>query len=336
MRWVSYVLAVLITVLSAAWGALAIGYQCPGGSVSKWVASLVWCVFVLALLVLAWTRRSWLPFAGYALAFLVLMLWWGTLKPSNTRVWSDDVAQLMTGTINGNQVTLHNVRNFNWRTDEDYDSRWETRNYDLDRLASADLVLSSWGVPAIAHAMISFGFEDGSFVVFSVEIRKQRGQAFSAIGGFFKAYEQMIIAADEHDIIRVRTNVRGEDDHLYRLQMSTSDMRALFIAYVDAANRLARKPEFYNSATSNCTTLVYRMAKQIEPGLPLDSSLLLTGRLPQYLYRIGALDKQVPLDVLTEQGHITSRALASKPDEDFSRAIRAPIEHGSDGVSSPR
>jgi len=334
MRLISYVLAVVVTVLTAVWGALAIWYQCPGGSVSRWVASLIWCAFVLGLLAFAWIRRSGLPFAGYALAFLMLMLWWGTLKPSNTRVWSDDVAQLMTGTINGNQVTVQNVRNFSWRSDEDFDPHWETRSYDLDRLTSADLVLSSWGVPAIAHAMISFGFDNGSFVVFSVEIRKQRGQAFSAIGGFFKEYEQTIVAADERDIIRVRTNIRGEDDHIYRLRMTKSDMRALFIAYIDAANRLARKPAFYNSATSNCTTLVYRMAKQIEPGLPLDSSLLLTGRLPQYLYRIGALDKQVPLDVLTERGHITERALASSPDENFSQVIRASVDQGNSAAAT--
>jgi hypothetical protein len=233
---------------------------------------------------------------------------------------------MLAGQVDGDRVILYNVRNFNWRTDDDYDARWETRSYDLNQLSTADVILSSWGVPGISHALISFGFNDGSHVVFSVEIRRKKGQSFSSIGGFFKQFESTIVAADEHDIIRVRTNVRNETDHLYRLRMDKATMRSLFLAYVQEANELGAKPAFYNTVTSNCVTIVYGMAKRIDPGLPYDYRLLLTSYLPSYLYQVGALDTRYPLAVLTQQGDVTARARATAPSDDFSKAIRTPPE----------
>lgn len=317
------VLMALVTLLSGTWGALALWYQLPMGMAMRGVISVAWVLAVIALLVLAAIQRSWWPLLGYVVAYALLLGWWATIKPSNDRVWSDDVAQLLTGKVEGNQVTLSNVRNFTWRSDENYDIHWETRSYDLDRLSSADAVLSYWGSPAIAHAMISFGFDDGRHVVFSVEIRKERSESYSPIGGFFREFETILVAADEHDIIRVRTNVRNEDDYLYPLRMEKPAMRELFLSYVREANELAQKPEFYNTLTSNCTTIVYRMARQISPGLPRDHRLLLTGYLPGYLYDVGVVDRSVSLEQLREQSRITEQARRSGPDDDFSRVIRA-------------
>jgi hypothetical protein len=312
------VVVALATFCSGLWGTLALWYQLP-----RALGSAVWMIVVIALFVLALSRRSWLPLCGYALLLGGLLLWWATIAPSNQRVWADDVAQLLSGQVEGSKVTLSNVRDFTWRSEDDHDIHWETRQYDLDRLVSADAVLSYWGSAAIAHAMISFGFDDGSHVVFSVEIRKRRDQQYSAIGGFFKQFDMILVAADERDIIRVRTNVRGEDDYLYPLRMDKPAMRALFLSYVRAANRLVDTPAFYNTVTSNCTTIVYRMAKQIDPGLPLDIRLLLTGYLPEYLYGAGILDRSMPIEQLRQRSRITDKARHSALGEDFSRAIRS-------------
>ena len=316
-------LMMLITFCSGVWGAFALWYQLPGNGVIRTMGSAAWVIGVIALVVIAIHRRSCIPLGAYALIYAVLLLWWASIAPSNQRIWADDASHLLTGAVQGSNVTLNNVRNFTWRSDDDYDVRWETRHYDLDHLASADAVLSYWGSAAIAHAMISFGFDDGSHVVFSVEIRKQRGQQYSAIGGFFKQYETILVAADERDVIRVRTNVRGEDDYLYPLHMDKAAMRALFLAYVQDANKLTVTPEFYNTITSNCTTIVYRMARQIEPGLPRDFRLLLTGYLPEYLYKVGALDQSTPIEEQRQRARITDKARNSKPGDDFSRAIRS-------------
>jgi hypothetical protein len=316
-------LMMLITFCSGVWGTFALWYQLPGNGVIRTMGSAAWVIGVIALVVIAIHRRSWIPLGAYALIYAVLLLWWASIAPSNQRIWADDASHLLTGAVQGSNVTLNNVRDFTWRNDDDYDVRWETRHYDLDHLSSADAVLSYWGSAAIAHAMISFGFDDGSHVVFSVEIRKQRGQQYSAIGGFFKQYETILVAADERDVIRVRTNVRGEDDYLYPLHMDKAAMRALFLAYVQDANKLTVTPEFYNTITSNCTTIVYRMARQIEPGLPRDFRLLLTGYLPEYLYKVGALDQSTPIEEQRQRARITDKARNSKPGDDFSRAIRS-------------
>lgn len=325
LRSVLGILGALVVFFTGAWGALALWYQLPGGSLGKTLGSVLWVLLVLALFALALIKRSWWPVAGVGLALVLLLLWWSTIRPSNDRVWADDVAQLLHGSVHGSAVTLSNVRDFNWRSDDDYDARWETRTYDLDHLRSADAVLSYWSSRAIAHAMISFGFDDGQHVVFSVEIRKKRGEAFSEIGGFFRQFEMILVAAEERDIIRVRTNVRHEDDYVYPLDLRTQTLRTLFLSYVDAANRLQQRPSFYNTVTSNCTTLVYRMARQMDPGLPLDIRLLLTGYLPGYLYENGVLDPQLSLEEWTRRSRVTDRARATDDDDDFSRAIRVGI-----------
>jgi hypothetical protein len=324
LRTVLGVLVAGLVVVSGVWGAFALWYQAPGGRPGRAVCSGLWVLLLVALAWLAAGGEARVALAGYLVAQALALLWWRSIRPSHQRVWADDVAQLLHGQVEGHRATLHHVRNFTWRRDDDYDVRWETRVYDLDHLAGADAILSYWDSPAIAHAMISFGFDDGRHLVFSVEIRKKRGEAFSEIGGFFKQFEMILVAADERDIVRVRTNVRGEDDYLFPLVLQPATARALFVSYIDAANALVARPAFYNTITSNCTTLVYRMARQLNPGLPMDPRLLLTGYLQGYLRDNGAIDASEPAAVQRARARITERARRSGPHDDFSRAIRAP------------
>lgn len=324
-RSMAGVLAAVLLFVSGAWGAFALAFRFPGPRVARMAAATIWALACVAL----WT--AWLGWgAGWACgglvaAFALLLGWWATIRPRNDRVWADDVAQLLHGDVEGSRVVLHNVRDFDWRAEDDYDVRWDTRAYDLDSLCAADAIVSYWSGEAIAHAMMSFGFDDGRHVVFSVEIRRKRGEAFSEIGGFFRQFELVLIAADERDIVRVRTNVRGEDDYLFPLRMPTEALRSLFLSYVNAANELAAMPRFYNTVTSNCTTIVFRMAKRIDGALPFDLRLLLTGYLPEYLHDNGALDGRFGVDEWRRLGRITERARASEPHDDFSAVIRRGI-----------
>jgi Domain of unknown function (DUF4105) len=327
---------VLITLsvgIAATWGLFALGYQLPGGHALKVLGLTLWVALSSSALVALWTRCTARGLWGFTAAFAVLLLWWHRIPPSNEHVWADDVAQMTSGIVDGSHVTLHNVRNFDWRSDSDYTQRWETREYDLDKLRSVDMIMSYWSGPAIAHMLVSFGFDTGEYVVFSVEIRRRKGENFSEIGGFFKQFGLSVIAADERDVIRVRTNVRGEDDYLYRIQMPASAMRSLFVAYVDQANSLVHTPRFYNTITANCATLVYHMMTRIVGHLPLNYSLLLTGYLPEYVYRIGGLTSRYSFEELWARGRITERAKAADRNKSFSTDIRrgiptaeAPIE----------
>jgi hypothetical protein len=324
--------AILIVALLAVWGCFALWYQVSTGRALKSLSVAVWLAFSIAILYALWQGRAALGVLGFALAFAGLLVWWQQLLPSNNRIWADDVAQMTTGSVAANQVTLHNVRNFDWRSDTDYTQRWETRSYDLVRLDSVDMILSYWSGRAIAHVLISFGFDDGQHVVFSVEIRPEKTEGFSEIGGFFKEFELSIIAADERDVIRVRTNVRGEDDYLYRIRLPVSAMRSLFLAYVEQANDLVQTPRFYNTVTVNCTTLVYHMVRHIVGYLPMDYRLLLSGYLPEYVYGVGGLDSRYTLRELRAFGRITQRA----KDADGSAAFSADIRRGVPRIEAPQ
>ena len=325
LRLAEALVASILIVMPAAWGAAALWYQAPGGQVFKILSVLLWVGSSLGLVACLWQGRTALGLAAFAAAFAALLWWWHLIPPTNDRPWADDVAHLATGTIDGSRVTLHNVRNFDWRSEHDYTQRWDTRLYDLEHLETADMIMSYWRGPAIAHMLVSFGFDDGTHVVFSVEIRREKGEAFSEIGGFFKQFELSIIAADEDDIIRLRTNIRGEDDYLYHLQMPRAAMRSLFLGYVNQANGLVTAPRFYNTITVNCTTLVYHMMKRIVGYLPFDYRVVFTGYLPEYVYRVGGLDKRYPLQELRERGRITERAKLSDRSKSFSADIRRGI-----------
>jgi hypothetical protein len=184
------------------------------------------------------------------------------------------------------------------------------------------MILSYWSMQAIAHVLISFGFDNGNHVVFSVEIRPDKDESFSEIGGFFKEFELSIIAADERDVIRVRTNVRGEDDYLYRIRLPRSAMRLLFLAYIAQANGLVQTPRFYNTVTVNCTTLIYHMLRHIIGKLPLDYRLVFSGYLPGYVYKIGGFDPRYTLQQLRSFGRITERAKSADRSATFSADIR--------------
>jgi hypothetical protein len=324
-KTIGRVLASLAIVLATAWGALALWFQPPLQMDALRVPAMGLWVSIAPVSLFWWWRlhraRVLLPWGA---AFAVMLVWWSSLQPSHDRVWADDVARMVTGDVRGSVVTLDQVRNFDWRSDDDYTARWEQRSYDLDQLRSVDVALSYWMGPAIAHTLVSFGFADGRYLTFSIEIRKERGESFDAIAGFFKRYETVLIAADEHDILRVRTNARGEDMYLYRLQMPQQTMRSLFLSYLDEGAQLKRTPRFYNTLTANCTTIVFEMARRIDTALPLDWRLLASGYLDRYLFDLGVLAGPQDYAALREAAHITARARAADQSPDFSTAIRLP------------
>ena len=325
-----HLLGIIVRVIStlailgfAIWGAMALSYQAPGPAPVRMLIAALWAIVSLVALYAYVRWHSRLAALIYPLMIAALLFWWNAIPASNSRDWADEVAHIVAGVVNGPEVTLADVRNFDWRTSTDYTVRWENRTYDLDKLASADLLLSYWSSPAIAHTLVSFGFDDGQFITFSVEIRKERHEGFSEIGGFFKEFEMSVIAADERDIVRVRTNIRKEDVYLYRLAMPKPRMRSLFLSYVDTANGLNETPQYYNTITSNCTTIVFAMINHIVAGaLPLDYRLIFSGYLPSYIIDVNGFTPGFTLEQLQSGGAISARAQAAGNAPDFSRRIR--------------
>jgi hypothetical protein len=312
-------------ILATLWGGFALWFRISARTALKSSSVGCWIGYALMTLAAVWSGRPGPGSIAFALGFIGLAIWWSRLRPVQDAAWADELARETRGVIEGSRVTLHNVRNFEWRTTSDYTQRWETRSYDLDRLRSVDMVMSYWRGPAIAHMVMSFGFGDGARVAFSVEIRRKRTQEFSEIGGFFKEFELSVLAVDELDVIWLRTNVRLERVYLYALRMPREAMRALFLGYVGEANSLAETPRFYNTITSNCTTLVFRIMQRIVGRLPLSYRLLFSGYMPEYVYGIGGLDTRHTLDELRERGFVSERARQCSRDAGFSTCIRGGI-----------
>ncbi len=274
-------------------------------------------------LAVLWWRRS-RAFWGLLVAVVaVAAVWYSTIRPSNDRVWAPDVEFGVTGTVQGDLVTLAHVRNFDWSTPDSFAGGWETREYRLSDLTSVDLISSVWANPAIAHTLMSFGFADGTHVVFSAEIRKQKGEAFTAIGGFFRKFDLVLIAADERDILRLRTDLRHETVSLYRLTAPPELMQRMFLNLVALGNDLAANPRFYNTATTNCTTVIWQMAREVEPGLPLDRRIFLSGFIAGYLQRVGLLPADVPLAQIEAEARVPPVGPAGPDSAAFSARLRA-------------
>jgi Domain of unknown function (DUF4105) len=253
IRGVGEALVLLAAMIAIAWVFGAVWFDAPFGDANKVVAGLVVVGFAITL---AFVRRLWRKIAAVALLFGVVLAWWLTLSPTNDSDWQPDVAKEAWADIQGDEVTLHNVRNCDYRTETDYTPHWETRTVRVSRITGIDLAINYWGSPWIAHPIVSFQFADAAPLCFSIETRKKRGQTYSTIGGLYRQFELIYIAADERDVIRVRTNYRKEDVCLYHTTISPARARERFLEYIHSLNALRNKPRWYNAITTNCTTSI--------------------------------------------------------------------------------
>jgi hypothetical protein len=264
--------------------------------------------------------------AAVALPALAVAGWYATLQPRNDRDWLPEVANAPWAKVSGDRITIHNLRNFAWRTEVDFTPRWETRIVDLARLEGVDLVASYWMGEAIAHIMVSFAFKDAPAVAVSIETRKEVGEPYSTLLGFFRRYELVYVVADERDLIGVRTNIRAdppEDVHLYRVAMPQEAARRLLLEYIRQMNELRERPRFYNTATTNCTTVAVINNRVNGPVSLLNWRILLSGYLPQLVYERGRLDRSMPFGELRRRSRVNAAALAAGLDApDFSARIR--------------
>lgn len=259
-----------------------------------------------------------------AAGFIAILGWWLTLAPRNDRNWQPDVAKLAWAEIAGDEVTLHNVRNCDYRTETDYTPRWETRTVRLSQITGIDLALNYWGSPWMAHPILSFQFADTPPVCFSIETRKEAGESCSALGGLHRQFELIYVVADERDVIRVRTNFRqGEDVHLYRTTDTPEMARERFMDYIAALNALRAQPRWHNAITTNCTTSIRTQHAAAERA-PWDWRILLNGKGDELMFERGMLSTGgLPFAELKARSRINAAVQAADGAPDFSARIRA-------------
>ena len=324
LRLAGHLMLWTVLLMAAAWGSAALWFDGPA---SRPLAALLAAVYPLSSLVLlVRVRPMRRAHAGVLILFALLLGWWLSIEPSNNRDWQPEVARVAYADIQGDLVTVHNIRNFDYRSETDFTPAYYDKTFDVRKLQSVDLVAVYWMGPAIAHTILSFGFEGGDQLAISIETRKEKGEDYSTVRGFFKQYELYYVVADERDVIRVRTNYRKnppEDVYVYRLHGPIENGRRLFLEYMHRISKLKEKPEFYNTLTDNCTTGIW-MNTRINPShVPLSWKILASGYVPSYLYDVGRLEKSLSFAELQQRSHINARAQAADQAPDFSRRIRA-------------
>lgn len=332
--WLLHGAFTLFVILSSIWLCLALWYQQPFGNIFSRVIIAIWVLFALSLIGFyinghIVSRRTDILLYGFV--FACALLWYFSLEARQDRDWNPEVAKQLHYEKQGDMVTLHNVRNFNWRSNEDYDIHWESRTVDLNKITGLNVIASYWMGPKIAHTLVSFDFADQEPLVFSIEIRKEKNEEFSAFGGFFRKYELSLIASDEKDLIYMRSNIRNEQVYLFPVKMPVAERKALFIEYLNKADELHDEAKWYNTLTSNCTTLVFDMVQAINTRqLPKDYRLFASGYLPNYLYDLKAINQNYSLKEWYRLAHINPRTeqYAQQKDQSskyFSKIIRLDI-----------
>jgi Domain of unknown function (DUF4105) len=329
---VKMTLLILLGVLMvgmAGWGVLALFYWDHASALLRAGLAVAYAASSLVLLVgFALQPWRWPALGIFALLFIVLVSCWSALRPSNDREWQPENAALAYASIDGDSVTLHNIRNFDYRSENDFTVAYYDRTFDLRRLDAVDLFAVYWMGPAIAHVFLSFGFSDGSHVAVSIEARRERGEGYSSLRGFFRQYELYYVVADERDVVRLRTNYRRDPPeavYLYRLEGSAAQARQLFLEYLRELNALRDHPQWYNSLTTNCTNTIWLNSRVIPGHLPYSWQILLSGRLPEFLYEHGRLDSRLPFAELRQRAHINAPAQAADQAADFSQRIRSAL-----------
>lgn len=256
--------------------------------------------------------------------FAILVILFFRIPASNDRDWQPEVAVTPYATVNGDLVTIHGVRNFDYRTETDFTPRWEERTYDLRKLDSVDIIAVYWTGKAIAHVMVSFGFEGKDYLAISIETRKEKGESYSTLAGFFRQYELYYVVADERDVIGVRTTYRQpqEDVYIYRVRAPLRNIRRVFLDYIDRINDMRIHPRFYNTLTTNCTTTILMHTRINPESPPMSWKVLLSGYVPDYLYELGRIDTGKPFADLEKLSRVNERAHAADNDASFSQRLR--------------
>ncbi|MBL8351820.1 MAG: DUF4105 domain-containing protein [Burkholderiaceae bacterium] len=315
-------LAILAT---GGWGVLALAVAGPAPPALRLALAAGFGAAALAALASTALRR-WRSVALYAMAWAAALAWYFNLAPSNNRDWVTENARLPRATVAGKLVTVHDIRNFGYRSETDFTPAYYDKRFDLDQLEGVDLVAVYWMGPHIAHVMLSFGFAGGDRLAISIEARKEKGEGYSTVNGFFRQYELYYVVADERDVIGLRTNIRNdppEQVYIYPLRGGREEARRLFMAYIDQINALAARPEFYNSLTTNCTTNIWVASRVNADHVPFSWKILASGHVPEYLYEQGRLaGADRPFAELQRQAFANGRAQAAGIGADFSRVIR--------------
>ncbi|MBV8816689.1 MAG: DUF4105 domain-containing protein [Verrucomicrobia bacterium] len=318
LRLVLAGLLFIIGIPLIAWAAGALYFDLPASAPVRNAAAICWVAAAVVLALFGGSRGRIL----ILITFAGILGWWLTLRPTQDAAWQPDVGRLASANIQGDLLTVRDIRNFDYRTATDFTPRYDTRVFNLTNLRGLDLFIDYWGSPYIAHPIVSFDFGPEGHLCFSIEIRPKVGQPYSVLAGLYRRYELIYIAADERDVVRLRTNCKHEDVYLYRLTLPLPEVRMRLTEYLNRLNELHQHPEWYNEVTANCTTSI-RAQHARSQRMRWDWRMLLNGFMDRMLYEKHLLAGNLQFAELKQRALINERALSAGDAADFSERIRA-------------
>jgi hypothetical protein len=319
----------LCRVLLIAWATLAIYYSNLPWAWLRLGLAVAFAAFAIWALWLSRQRRMSVAFIAL---YLGVVAWWIAIPPSHDREWRPEVAVMPRAVIDGDRVRITGVRNFDYRTRNDFTVRYEEREVLLSHLTGVDFYVSYWSEGLVGHTFLSFIFDNAPPLSISIETRPEVGEGFNPIASLFKQFELIYVVGDERDIVGVRTNHRLETVYLYRLNASPDKVRELLLVYLERINELADRPEFYHLLSNSCTINIIRYLNAAGRKGRFDIRHLFNGLIDSYLYHSGRVDTTLPFDELRRRSLINEAAQAADDAPDFSQRIRASvptIPHGS-------
>jgi hypothetical protein len=311
----------LVVLGWGAWCTLAIWFSILPGANLRAAASVV---FVAGSL--AWLARGRFRLRALRVvlaAFLLVTVGWLLMPASNERDWMPEYARTATATFRGDEVAIHDVRDFDYRQEADFTPRWSERTVALSQARTLELVLSNWGIEQVSHTILSFGFADGSHVALSVETRRENGEPQTSLRSLFRQYELIYVIADERDVVRLRADFRKETVRLYPLRATPEEVATVFRDVLERANALAAHPEYYNMLTQNCTTSLLPHRAKVRPWRYGDLRVLLNGRFDELLFEHGAVDTDLPLEEARRRFTVKPGPVDPGSSIEYSQRIRA-------------
>ena len=321
LEWIVPVMMLASAAVIMLWTAGAIYYDVCGGT--KWgrLLALSWAIGVTALLGV-W-QPLWQPFVALLGATAVFLAWWLRQKPSHNRDWDPSVAVLPWGVRDGDAIKIENIRNFEYRSLDDFTPRYETRTVHLSELRAADIIFFNWGWRWMSHPVLVFDFGTDGHICMSIEVRYRKHQEYSILRSLYRQQELIFVVADERDVILRRTKCGlSQEALLYHFHAGVEELRTAFLDYLEAINNLHDTPRWYHGLCANCTTTFY--------GLPnsrfrIDWRVIANGRLDQALYENGRLDRSLPFHELRKLARLNAIA-NSAPEDGFGDHIRRELE----------
>src|SRR6516164_3902056 len=322
LNWLIRGIWFLFGVLLIAWATLAIYYSNLPSAGLRVALAASFAALAIWLLWLSRDRRASLVFIGL---FLGVVAWWLSISPSHDRPWRPEVAVMPRAAIDGNRVRITGVRDFEYRSLNDFTMHYEDREVQLSHLTGLDFFVSYWSEGLVGHTLLSFIFDNAPPLSISIETRPEVGEGFNPVASLFKQFELIYVVGDERDLVRVRTNFRKETVFLYRLNASPDNARRLLMVYLKRINELADRPEFYHLLSNSCTINIIRYLNAAGRRGRFDIRHLLNGLIDSYLYYSGRIDTTLPFDELRRRSQINEAAQAADDAPDFSERIRASL-----------